>query len=82
MPKRILQGVVVSDKNDKTIVVQVERRLRHPVLKKTVRLSKKYHAHDEKNEAKTGDIVRIQETRPLSKQKCWALVEKVGAGQA
>ena len=58
MPKRILQGVVVSDKNDKTIVVQVERRLRHPVLKKTVRLSKKYHAHDEKNEAKTGDIVR------------------------
>ena len=82
MPKRILQGVVVSDKNDKTIVVQVERRLRHPVLKKTVRLSKKYHAHDEKNEAKTGDIVRIEETRPLSKQKRWALVEKVAAGQA
>jgi hypothetical protein len=52
MPKRILQGVVVSDKNDKTVVVRVERRLRHPVLKKTVRLSKKYHAHDEKNEAK------------------------------
>ncbi len=82
MPKRILQGVVVSDKNDKTIVVLVERRLRHPVLKKTVRLSKKYHAHDEKNEAKTGDIVRIEETRPLSKQKRWALVEKVAAGQA
>ena len=82
MPKRILQGVVVSDKNDKTIVVKVERRLRHPVLKKTVRLSKKYHAHDEKNEAKTGDVVRIQETRPLSKQKRWALVEKVAAGQA
>ena len=82
MPKRILQGVVVSDKNDKTIVVQVERRLRHPVLKKTVRLSKKYHAHDEKNEAKTGDIVRIEETRPMSKHKCWTLVEKVGAGQA
>ena len=77
MPKRILQGVVVSDKNDKTIVVLVERRLRHPVLKKTVRLSKKYHAHDEKNEAKAGDIVRIEETRPLSKQKRWALVEKV-----
>ena len=82
MPKRILEGVVVSDKNDKTIVVKVERRLRHPVLKKTVRLSKKYHAHDEKNEAKTGDIVRIEETRPLSKQKRWALVEKVAAGQA
>jgi small subunit ribosomal protein S17 len=82
MPKRILQGVVVSDKNDKTIVVKVERRLRHPVLKKTVRLSKKYHAHDEKNEAKTGDVVRIEETRPMSKQKRWALVEKVAAGQA
>ena len=82
MPKRILQGVVVSDKNDKTIVVKVERRLRHPVLKKTVRLSKKYHAHDEKNEAKTGDVVRIEETRPLSKQKRWELVEKVAAGQA
>jgi small subunit ribosomal protein S17 len=82
MPKRILQGVVVSDKNDKTIVVKVERRLRHPVLKKTVRLSKKYHAHDEKNDAKTGDVVRIQETRPLSKQKRWTLVEKVTAGQA
>jgi small subunit ribosomal protein S17 len=82
MPKRILQGVVVSDKNDKTIVVKVERRLRHPVLKKTVRLSKKYHAHDEKNEAKTGDIVRIEETRPLSKQKRWTLVEKVAAGRA
>jgi small subunit ribosomal protein S17 len=82
MPKRILEGVVVSDKNDKTIVVKVERRLRHPVLKKTVRLSKKYHAHDERNEAKTGDVVRIQETRPLSKQKRWELVEKVAAGQA
>ncbi|MBI2720207.1 MAG: 30S ribosomal protein S17 [Rhizobiales bacterium] len=82
MPKRILQGVVVSDKNDKTIVVKVERRLRHPVLKKTVRLSKKYHAHDAKNEAKTGDVVRIEETRPISKQKRWTLVEKVAAGQA
>lgn len=82
MPKRILQGLVVSDKNDKTIVVKVERRLRHPVLKKTVRLSKKYHAHDDKNEAKTGDIVRIEETRPLSKLKRWTLVEKVAAGHA
>jgi small subunit ribosomal protein S17 len=82
MPKRILQGVVVSDKNDKTIVVKVERRLTHPVLKKTVRLSKKYHAHDEKNDAKIGDVVRIEETRPLSKQKRWMLLEKVAAGQA
>ena len=82
MPKRVLEGVVVSDKNDKTIVVKVERRLRHPVLKKTVRLSKKYHAHDEKNTAKTGDVVRIEETRPLSKQKRWTLLEKVAAGHA
>ncbi len=82
MPKRILQGVVTSDKNDKTIVVKVERRLRHPVLKKTVRLSKKYHAHDEKNDAKTGDIVRIEETRPISKQKRWMLLEKVAPDRA
>ena len=82
MPKRILEGVVVSDKNDKTIVVKVERRLRHPVLKKTVRLSKKYHAHDEKNTAKTGDVVRIEETRPISKQKRWALLETVASGKA
>lgn len=82
MPKRILQGVVVSDRNDKTIVVKVERRLRHPVLKKTVRLSKKYHAHDETNQAKVGDVVRIQETRPMSKLKRWAFVEKVAAGHA
>ncbi len=82
MPKRILQGVVVSDKNDKTIVVKVERRLRHPVLKKTVRMSKKYHAHDETNSAKNGEVVRIQETKPLSKQKRWTLVEKVDASKA
>jgi small subunit ribosomal protein S17 len=82
MPKRILQGEVVSDKNDKTIVVKVERRLRHPVFKKTVRTSKKYHAHDENNEAKTGEIVRIEETRPVSKQKRWKLVEKVDASKA
>ena len=82
MPKRVLEGVVASDKNDKTIVVKVERRLRHPVLKKTVRLSKKYHAHDEKNTAKTGDVVRIEETRPISKQKRWTLLETVAAGKA
>ncbi len=81
MPKRVLEGVVVSDKNDKTIVVKVERRLTHPVLKKTVRLTKKYHAHDEKNSAKIGDVVRIEETKPLSKQKRWLLLEKAGAAK-
>ncbi len=81
MPKRILQGVVVSDKNDKTIVVLVERRFTHPVLKKTVRRSKKYHAHDEANLAKAGDVVRIEECRPMSKQKSWMLVEKVEASK-
>ena len=67
MPKRILQGTVVSDKNTKTVVVKVERRFIHPVMGKTVRRSKKYHAHDEKGEFKIGDVVRIQECRPLSK---------------
>jgi small subunit ribosomal protein S17 len=81
MPKRVLEGVVVSDKNDKTIVVKVERRLTHPVLKKTVRLTKKYHAHDEKNVAKVGDVVWIEESKPLSKQKRWLLVEKTGTGK-
>ncbi|MEG9883557.1 MAG: 30S ribosomal protein S17 [Hyphomicrobiales bacterium] len=74
MPKRILQGVVLSDKNDKTIVVRVERRFTHPLLEKTVRRSKKFHAHDEANAAKAGDVVRIQECRPLSKRKRWVLV--------
>ena len=78
MPKRILQGTVVSDKNAKTIVVQVERRFIHPVLGKTGRRSKKYHAHDEKGQFKVGDIVRIQETRPLSKLKSWEVLERVG----
>ncbi len=77
MPKRVLQGVVVSDKNDKTIVVLVERRFTHPVMKKTVRRTKKYHAHDENNAAKAGDVVRIEECRPLSKNKTWMFVEKV-----
>ncbi len=74
MPKRILQGVVVSDANDKTIVVRVERRFTHPLYKKVVRRSKKYHAHDEANSAKVGDKVRIQECPPISKNKCWTLV--------
>jgi small subunit ribosomal protein S17 len=77
MPKRVLQGVVVSDKNDKTVVVQVERRLTHPVLKKTVRLTKKYHAHDEDNKCHAGDVVRIQECPPVSKNKRWVVLEQV-----
>ena len=77
MPKRILQGTVVSDKNTKTVVVKVERRFIHPVLGKTVRRSKKYHAHDEKAQFKTGDVVRIQECRPLSKLKSWEVLERV-----
>ena len=81
MPKRTLQGEVVSDKQDKTVVVRVERRFTHPVMKKTVRRSKKYHAHDEANLAKAGDVVRIEECRPLSKQKSWMLVDKVEASK-
>jgi small subunit ribosomal protein S17 len=76
MPKRVLQGTVVSDKNDKTVVVLVERRFTHPVLKKTVRLSKRYHAHDESNEVKVGDRVQIQECRPISKLKKWEVVRE------
>jgi len=74
MPKRVLQGVVVSDKNAKTVVVQVERRFIHPVLGKTVRRSKKYHAHDEAKSFKIGDIVRIRECKPVSKLKRWEVV--------
>ena len=70
-------GKVVSDRMDKTIVVRVERRFRHPRFKKVVTAYSKFYAHDEKNEAKVGDRVRIQETRPLSKTKCWRLVEVV-----
>ena len=75
MPKRTLQGVVVSDKQDKTVIVRVERRYTHPVLKKTVRRSKKFYAHDEKNEFAVGDIVRIEERRPLSKLKRWEVIQ-------
>jgi small subunit ribosomal protein S17 len=76
MPKRVLQGTVVSDKNDKTVVVRVERRFTHPVMKKTVRMSKKYKAHDETNACKVGDIVFIQESRPISKDKTWVVVNQ------
>ena len=74
MPKRILQGQVVSDKNDKTVTVSIERRFTHPVLKKTIRKSKKYRAHDEQNQFKIGDQVRIQECPPKSKTKRWEVV--------
>jgi len=77
MPKRILQGTVVSDKADKTVVVLVERRVRHPLYGKIVRRSKKYHAHDEANAIQAGDIVRIEECRPISKSKSWRVLEKV-----
>ena len=82
MPKRVLQGVVVSDKQDKTVVVKVERRFTHPVMKKTVRKTKNYHAHDENNSAKVGDTVLIQESRPYSKLKTWELVSGGTAGEA
>ena len=75
MPKRMLQGTVVSDKQDKTVVVRVERRFTHPLLKKTVRRSKKYHAHDETNQYAIGDIVWIEEHRPISKLKRWTVVQ-------
>ena len=74
MPKRILHGVVVSDKQQKTLVVKVERRFTHPLLKKTVRRSKNYHAHVENTTQKVGDMVSIEETRPISKLKCWIVV--------
>ena len=74
MPKRILQGVVTSDKNEQTITVLVERRFKHPLLQKTVRKSKKYRAHDENNTYKTGDTVRIEECAPISKTKRWTVV--------
>jgi small subunit ribosomal protein S17 len=73
--RRQREGRVVSDAADKTIVVKVERRVRHPLYGKEMRHFKKFHAHDEKNEAKIGDVVRIMETRPLSRLKCWRLVE-------
>ncbi|MBY0354332.1 MAG: 30S ribosomal protein S17 [Rickettsiales bacterium] len=79
MPKRILTGTVVSDKGQKTVIVNVERRIKHPLYKKTIRRSKKYAAHDENNVFKTGDVVRIVECRPMSKSKTWEVMEKVGA---
>ncbi len=77
MPKRILTGTVVSDKTDKTVVVKVERRVKHPLYGKIVKQSKKYHAHDEGNEYRSGETVRIEETRPISKLKTWKVIERV-----
>ena len=74
MPKRILQGVVVSDKMDKTVTVKVERKFKHALYKKFIRRSKKYAAHDEKNSCKIGQIVKIQENKPISKTKKWVIV--------
>jgi len=71
MPKRVMQGVVVGDNSDKTVVVRVERRVMHPLYKKFIRRSNRFHAHDAENRFKVGDQVRIQECRPLSKLKRW-----------
>ena len=79
MPKRILQGVVTSDKNKQTVTVQVERRFKHPLLQKTVRSTKKYRAHDENSEFKVGDTVRIEECAPISKTKRWRVVTEANA---
>jgi small subunit ribosomal protein S17 len=81
MPKRILTGTVVSDKTDKTVTVLVERKVKHPLYGKIIRRSKKYHAHDEGNEFKPGDTVRIEETRPISKTKTWKVLDRVQAGK-
>lgn len=79
MPKRVMQGVVVSDKGDKTVVVKVERTFLHPLLKKTVRRSKRYHAHDEANSFKVGEEVQISECPPKSRLKRWEVIGRVGA---
>ena len=78
MPKRVLQGVVVSDKQEKTVVVKVERRFTHPLLKKTVRRTKNYHAHDEDRAFKVGEAVSIEETKPISRLKRWIVLPKAG----
>jgi small subunit ribosomal protein S17 len=82
MPKRVLEGIVVSDKQDKTVVVRVERRFTHPVLTKTIRRSKKYQAHDAANKFKVGDQVQIEESVPISKNKRWVVIDTSGTGTA
>ena len=81
MPKRILTGTVTSDKTDKTVTVLVERRVKHPLYGKIIKRSKKYHAHDENNEYVVGDKVRIEETRPVSKTKTWAVIDRLVASR-
>jgi small subunit ribosomal protein S17 len=81
MPKRVLTGTVVSDKGDKTVVVRVERRVKHPLYGKIIKLSKKYHAHDAANEFHVGEIVRIEECAPISKLKTWSVVDRIGAAK-
>ena len=81
MPKRVLTGTVVSDKGDKTVVVRVERRVKHPLYGKIIRLSKKYHAHDEGNAYRQGEQVRIEECAPVSKMKSWTVIERIGAAR-
>jgi small subunit ribosomal protein S17 len=82
MPKRVLTGMVVSDKTDKTVVVNVERKVKHPLYGKIIRRSKKYHAHDEKNEFAIGETVRIEETKPISKLKTWKVLDRVDVSSA
>jgi len=82
MPKRVLTGLIVSDKGDKTVVVNVERKVKHPLYGKIIRRSKKYHAHDEANEFKAGETVRIEETAPISKLKTWEVIDRVSAAAA
>ena len=81
MPKRVLTGTVVSDKPEKTVVVRVERRVKHPLYGKIIRLSKKYHAHDEGNAYRTGEQVRIEECPPISKKKNWTVLDRLGAAR-
>ena len=82
MPKRVLSGTIVSDKGDKTVVVRVERRVKHPLYGKIIRLSKKYHAHDQDNSYRAGEQVRIEECAPISKQKNWTVLDRIGAAMA
>jgi small subunit ribosomal protein S17 len=82
MPKRVLTGTVVSDKADKTVVVRVERRVKHPLYGKIIKLSKKYHAHDEANAYRAGEQVRIEERAPISKLKTWEVIDRIGAAKA
>jgi small subunit ribosomal protein S17 len=82
MPKRVLTGTVVSDKGEKTVVVRVERRVKHPLYGKIIKLSKKYHAHDAANEFHVGEVVRIEECAPISKLKTWTVVDRIGVAKA